>query len=812
MSGWDGSGCGWDNTGYNLEEIEKIIADLYPTKVIQYIILDIVDTPPISPDEYDIYIDTDDNHYYKFNGSTWDDIGVVSVNDLVINLASVTQNIFKYNGISWIDEGTPLEGSLSILLNNKIDKITTYVYKDSEWFNSYSPGGFTVANIGNTYIEVKSLSDGNSYLVSESAPNYEALVDFRNASSRAWIFGNYGLDGLNAFNIRTDSFETAQFILLQNGNLGLKTINPLKLLSIDSLNIGTKISLYDNGEEDDIYGFGISAGQLNYHVQVPIADHVFYAEGYNGDGIELMRLKGSKALGIGVPDPTAFADIAAAIDSKASLRVRSGIAPTNPEIGDIWFDNEGLNFQYSATETKHFTPEDIIMVNSLADLPAKDVDDYIHLEEKMYVIHRRIDLVGPDYKGLYIDQGVSPTFLGLRSMRYLNQNATNDAFIKSANFGSALMIINDFLVVSDGTGRLYDVSSTDPSGIIIPHVFTAAGFYSLGTINDISYAGVIVNYPENVAVGLTLNDNSAIALQAHRFNDWYDLGATFVTITGTQQNIQINNNFFQPKSTEYALKIDSSLTTTGGSVVGNAFDLLSAGGTVFAPGSKDQGDIYWTYSGNSNLANSTVLMSATRVGNTETTVITSDNTYYPLTIQLDTLLSERIIQQVKITYDTQTGNFTVGQVVTGTNSSAYGTIVADDDQGTTGMLTVIEEVGYFEIGETITDPITGSATIANFYKDFKYVGLEDAILTVSTSATIDPVSAAATAFTVAVCKNLTPNEPGIDRKIGGGATEAIQVADTKIPVITNDEICTAIKRTVGSGDAVIISGRVSIGL
>ena len=63
-----------------------------------------------------------------------------------------------------------------------------------------------------------------------------------------------------------------------------------------------------------------------------------------------------------------------------------------------------------------------------------------------------------------------------------------------------------------------------------------------------------------------------------------------------------------------------------------------------------------------------------------------------------------------LAYDGQTGNFTVGQIVTGATSGATGTITADDDQGTDGTLTLSDVTGHFQDDEAITDPVTGAAT------------------------------------------------------------------------------------------------------
>lgn len=72
-------------------------------------------------------------------------------------------------------------------------------------------------------------------------------------------------------------------------------------------------------------------------------------------------------------------------------------------------------------------------------------------------------------------------------------------------------------------------------------------------------------------------------------------------------------------------------------------------------------------------------------------------------------------------YDTQTGDFTVGQVVTGGTSNATGTISADSDGGATGTLTLTGVTGTFQAGEALTDPITGAAVaVARQYKTLNY--------------------------------------------------------------------------------------------
>ncbi len=87
------------------------------------------------------------------------------------------------------------------------------------------------------------------------------------------------------------------------GNVGIGTTNPLSKLSISPSATEPKITLWDGGSTVQHYGFGVSGGQLNYHVDIAASSHVFYAGGKNGDGTELMRIKGNGRVGIGTNDP-----------------------------------------------------------------------------------------------------------------------------------------------------------------------------------------------------------------------------------------------------------------------------------------------------------------------------------------------------------------------------------------------------------------------------------------------------------------------------------------------------------------------------
>jgi len=111
-------------------------------------------------------------------------------------------------------------------------------------------------------------------------------------------------------------------------------------------------------------------------------------------------------------------------------------------------------------------------------------------------------------------------------------------------------------------------------------------------------------------------------------------------------------------------------------------------------------------------------------------------------------------------YDTMTGAFTVGQVVTGAGG-AFGTIFADVNGGATGTLTLTGVTGVFIDGEAITDPVTGVAKVAVGtvqYKTMTYNGLTIALaagqvlrgLTSGATATVMVTPAGGAAGTVKI--------------------------------------------------------------
>ena len=64
-----------------------------------------------------------------------------------------------------------------------------------------------------------------------------------------------------------------------------------------------------------------------------------------------------------------------------------------------------------------------------------------------------------------------------------------------------------------------------------------------------------------------------------------------------------------------------------------------------------------------------------------------------------------------LAYQTQTANFTVGDIITGATSGAKARVIADSDSGSTGTLTLKDITKEFTNGEVITGATSGSAVV-----------------------------------------------------------------------------------------------------
>ena len=131
--------------------------------------------------------------------------------------------------------------------------------------------------------------------------------------------------------------------------------------------IGQKILLFEHGQA--AYGFGITAGQLNYNVMTNADSHVFFAGGKNDDGTELMRLTGTGLLHVG--NSAKFATLSQETKDKYSVWVDKAVVAEDFAIAapDEWSD-----FVFSKNyhlRSIHDVADYIAANNHLPDVPSE---------------------------------------------------------------------------------------------------------------------------------------------------------------------------------------------------------------------------------------------------------------------------------------------------------------------------------------------------------------------------------------------------------------------------------------------------------
>lgn len=78
----------------------------------------------------DFFVDTDDQHVYRHNGSVWVDYNTPASGDRVIKLDDAEESVYEFDGASWTDQGVPLDESAVMVGDDGDGKEAQYVYND----------------------------------------------------------------------------------------------------------------------------------------------------------------------------------------------------------------------------------------------------------------------------------------------------------------------------------------------------------------------------------------------------------------------------------------------------------------------------------------------------------------------------------------------------------------------------------------------------------------------------------------------------------------------------------------------------------
>jgi hypothetical protein len=224
-------------------------------------------------------------------------------------------DIATMKGVGWVSE--TIKGNadnISINASNIGNNTSWRSDFDSQTLNNllYRDGTSTFGNIGidNGFgagsLIVKKDSGvikSQSFLVEQSSNGY-MFQSFTNPSVISYLYHSTNSGLGSAVQMPSSSGQlalTSQIEWTKSGTLiQPKTLTDRLALGVSAppsvarLNFGSdiesKICLYGNNSH--MYGFGVSASQLNYHVYSSGDRHCFYSGGTNGNGTELMRIQG----------------------------------------------------------------------------------------------------------------------------------------------------------------------------------------------------------------------------------------------------------------------------------------------------------------------------------------------------------------------------------------------------------------------------------------------------------------------------------------------------------------------------------------
>jgi hypothetical protein len=228
---------------------------------------------------------------------------------------------------------------------------------------NFATGGFqlNVSSTGgsiNAYTNISTGTEGTLFL--QSGGGKTVLGSTTDLTQRLQVYGDTLLRGSGATSSTTaltvqNSSSTALFSVRNDGNVGIGVTpsdwgSAVKALQIGSIS-GIALIGYNQGAEmgqnvyyTTTYKYATAAAASIY---VQNNGRHFWRTASSGTAnanltfTTAMMLDEFGKLGI-INTPTAYLDTAASTTTAASLRIRSGVAPTTPNDGDIWATSTDL--------------------------------------------------------------------------------------------------------------------------------------------------------------------------------------------------------------------------------------------------------------------------------------------------------------------------------------------------------------------------------------------------------------------------------------------------------------------------------------
>lgn len=267
------------------------------------------------------------------------------------NLRDAARGVFvSANTPGGISNTNIRQNILNELVNNAIYMASGSEenYVKDNYIAGYMGYGIRVSGTGNSVINnhiesgllIGSGTADGAAIYSDGSREYIYQNDIMNAPGTALYFaGSHGT-------VISNHINNANAQGIANGS-GIWVAGSLVDVNITANSINDNDSHMVYGIRDTTTGGGVFIGpnSIYGYTTAPMIS--------TNNSFQPMILPAKVGVG-GVAIPTAALDMAASIAGAASMRVRSGVAPTTPNDGDIWYDGTNLKMRVGGV-TKTFT-------------------------------------------------------------------------------------------------------------------------------------------------------------------------------------------------------------------------------------------------------------------------------------------------------------------------------------------------------------------------------------------------------------------------------------------------------------------------
>lgn len=271
------------------------------------------------------------------------------------------------------------------------------------------------------------------------------------------------------------------------------------------------------------------------------------------------------------------------------------------------------------TIDQDFQAPNVVRVFDLTDFP-DPIGTTIPLENKIYQLENPIvtsyNFSGTSLVGFTNSNGLSNT---------LTYTGTDPLYVVREQ---GIIFFSEQTIFSTGGGPLFDYDGQDPAltanTAVIGSVALFAGFGSLGVIKDTLTIDITDITYVGYGTGLTLNNVANVFMDRWILTNPSSFSGSVLTLDNIVNSANISSFITNPYSGESLFNISTALTFNS-IIIKDCNFTSDSGGTFFAEGSLDQTNPKMVVKDNGQAFDSMTIGSMFMTGNTDATVITTQN-------------------------------------------------------------------------------------------------------------------------------------------------------------------------------------------